>query len=170
MFTTRKARTARFALVLANYRVPRVALRAGCGAFVTTRISHCSFSWTHCRTRRVQIVGCYHNLYKPSRCADLYKLAHPARFERAIPAFGGRCSIQLSHGCFLAWQYYIALVVKCKPKSSYLATGLGYCANVCDTFCIHFCVADFSPMLQQIFKFHRRIFYPRPRQEHIRCG
>ena len=26
-------------------------------------------------------------------------LAHPARFERAVPAFGGRCSIQLSHGC-----------------------------------------------------------------------
>lgn len=30
---------------------------------------------------------------------DFNFLAHPARFERAIPAFGGRCSILLSHGC-----------------------------------------------------------------------
>ena len=39
-------------------------------------------------------------------------LAHPARFERAIPAFGGRCSIQLSHGC--ECHNYNYLYVKCK--------------------------------------------------------
>ena len=38
-------------------------------------------------------------LHKLNRHAAVEFLAHPARFERAIPAFGGRCSIQLSHGC-----------------------------------------------------------------------
>ena len=38
-------------------------------------------------------------LHKLNRHTAVKFLAHPARFERAVPAFGGRCSIQLSHGC-----------------------------------------------------------------------
>ena len=47
-------------------------------------------------------------------------MAHPARFERAIPAFGGRCSIQLSHGC--SFDYYKCFATKCKVS---LTAGRG---------------------------------------------
>ena len=45
------------------------------------------------------------SLHKLNRHAAVEFLAHPARFERAVPAFGGRCSIQLSHGCITMHDY-----------------------------------------------------------------
>lgn len=63
------------------------------------RVSHLFLPTIVSHALRVQIAGRGHNKFKPSLRDTLNLLAHPARFERAIPAFGGRCSIQLSHGC-----------------------------------------------------------------------
>ena len=140
MLTTRKARTARLPLVLANYRVARAARSNRGGHHDKYKLPHymyhfvfmahpadslvmspCNITARHSLALELHFICSrlliverdafksrgHHDKYKlPHYMYHFVFMAHPARFERAIPAFGGRCSIQLSHGCVCQWQLY----------------------------------------------------------------
>lgn len=77
-----------------------------CGAFVSTQTApKACFRLLIVERVRIQISGCTITKQIPTNKSWGFILAHPARFERAIPAFGGRCSIQLSHGCQVPTYY-----------------------------------------------------------------
>ena len=71
-------------------------IRVGCGATVTICRNYRLANLLVVERRASKSRGAKHKL---NRHTAVEFLAHPARFERAVPAFGGRCSIQLSHGC-----------------------------------------------------------------------